>query len=280
MKTIFAIPTYRRKFPKCLELLKQFPDCRMTLFVRKEEFSSGFYNHLLSENQIDFVQLSDCHDIGDTRQKIIEYCFENDFDYCLMSDDSVSNFSNISHSKFSFSKMMLDIINEITSDKNSKYIVSNRLGLRKNLKKSYNNAIAKCFLLDIKKLKQKNLNFVIAKECGHEDFVFAYECHIHGLMSIHSQIYVAKSRGSLPTVGEEGGTHSSTITHEVEDFINQKSELSYQYLTEKYKNSKHFKPILKRIYKRPEYEIIVLNHFFSENEMIEIFKEEQDEQSD
>lgn len=84
------VPTYKKKHPRILALLKD-NDIVLNLCVRQEEIDSGYYNdEQFQDERIHLISLGYAiKDIGETRQRILDYCKAHNVEFCTMFDDTV-----------------------------------------------------------------------------------------------------------------------------------------------------------------------------------------------
>lgn len=87
MKPILVIPSYKRPFQKIFSKLAHIPLDKY-VFVRKQE--QNIYEKQVSRFGFSVVSLSGVNDIGDTREKIVEWCSKNKKDWVFMFDDDIS----------------------------------------------------------------------------------------------------------------------------------------------------------------------------------------------
>lgn len=87
MKPIICIPSYKRPSGIAIKRLRDIP-LKKFLFVRSEELD--IYREIAHENNFTLVKLKNVNDLGDTRQKICEWCNYKGFDWVFMFDDDIS----------------------------------------------------------------------------------------------------------------------------------------------------------------------------------------------
>lgn len=266
-------PTYKRKSPRILELMKKFPNDDIYFCVRKEEFEKGFYDEWKTNEHCKFILLEGCSNIGNTRKKILEYCFEHNEKYITMLDDNV--FDVICEGENSLNQIFEKVIDDERSDPYFDRVAAIRIPkkkarINKSGTKNYSASVNLIFILDIEKIKLAGINFEDSLNCGHEDFVFAYELHMNGLCSVNSKIAKVRSRSCLPHLVTSGGTHENQTTNDAIKMMNDKCELSIEYLKNKYAD--RYKQIGKMTSKHKGYEIFVLFQSFG---IKEILKNEQ-----
>lgn len=96
MKPIIAIPSYKRPNGIAISRLKNIP-LKKFLFIRPEDYDS--YKSVAEENGFHIVRLKNVTDIGNTRQKIVEYCNHKGFEWVFMFDDDISKIEKLGWDK-------------------------------------------------------------------------------------------------------------------------------------------------------------------------------------
>ena len=109
------VPTYKKKNLTILRLIQQDKDIHLTLCVRRNEYESGFYDYLKDTLQVSFLLLDNVHDIGETRQQILEYSMKHD-KYCIMFDDTVLRLIDIKDSSKLTSTILEESIKKLEKD--------------------------------------------------------------------------------------------------------------------------------------------------------------------
>jgi hypothetical protein len=95
MKPVIAIPSYKRPQATTIKRLKNVPLDKY-LFIRPEDYDS--YKPIAEENGFRIIKLKKVTDIGNTRQKLVEYCNSKGFEWVFMFDDDISKVESIAQS--------------------------------------------------------------------------------------------------------------------------------------------------------------------------------------
>lgn len=226
-----CVPTYNRKEPKILDMAKKDPQLEVNLFVRQEAIDDGFYDHLKDIKNVIIRSLGygvTC--IGDTRQRIIEWCIQNDVKYCAMFDDGICNFvdERIVLDDVSISKTFEETVALMEYDPLIDRMVG--FGFIKRLSYYANGTIAiyddshlvendyfmfapfQTAIWNVELIKKHNLRFHTIQEVGFEDCAFFADCLKSGLV-FGSRSWL-KVDGVVPNETKAGGNH--TLTENIE----------------------------------------------------------------
>lgn len=245
------IPTYKRKTFPALELLDD-ENIRLNLCVRSEEDDAGFYDELKRLDRINIIRLGHgLTDIGDTRQAILQYCIDNDIDFCPMFDDSVIRLCN--NSKYGVSKpseMIMKLIDEIkqldiADDVALGGFVTRRAystwdGMTGKFREfdypQYNEAFfadfpSQAVILNVKVLKQHGIQYHKISEYGLEDCVFVADCLREGLVFYFNPRF--RKDALAANAVKEGGNHT---VHNSKEKVREKYNVAQMKTYERYKD--------------------------------------------
>lgn len=223
MKTKICIPTYKRKDILAFELIKNNAEVIFDLCVRKEEFESGFYDEpQFKLPNIRFTLLQDVHDIGDTRQRILEIAEDEGYKYCMMLDDTVSK---LKHN----SDRMKDIIEQVEdrfetdplADRAVAFIFGRKLG-RKDVK-YFGGQLMTGYVFNVQNCMKYDLRFHRTTFCGIEDLDFFIQMLMKSCIMLSDNSYVVKSL--KPCSFKSGGTHDGTNPQDDANKYNAKFQL-------------------------------------------------------
>ena len=200
--------TYKRKQPKIFEMLKSDAKINIWFGVRREELESGYYDDWKSlpfADRIHFIPLDDVVDAGDTRQKILDWCYVQGYKYVVQFDDTVRKIKNTQHDtwttttciKYALAQMKDDPLNPIGFE-----FVRRNMKIRKTRK-----AYIQAWIIDVQRLHDAGINFRTVKETGWDDFTFSWEVHNAGFYTITDPTLVRVAKSSYPWANEAGGTH-------------------------------------------------------------------------
>ena len=213
------IPTYQRLDMKALGLLKD-PNVRLNFCVRGDSLDSGFYDAFIEAHRNDNINFVDIGynviDLGDTRERILEYCRQHRIRYCVMFDDTVSDVYNLDHNK-SISECIEECIEQMKENQelNVMYAFSHeqRKHHAQNIDTRYFlHCPAQAFIIDTVLAEEHNVRFKPLEICGIEDMAFFIDTIKEGLLTCtNRQINIIVETTLKP---KAGGTH--THNHTVE----------------------------------------------------------------
>lgn len=213
------IPTYQRLDMKALGLLKD-PNVRLNFCVRGDSLDSGFYDAFIEAHRNDNINFVDIGynviDLGDTRERILEYCRQHRIRYCVMFDDTVSDVYNLDHNK-SISECIEECIEQMKENQelNVMYAFSHeqRKHHAQNIDTRYFlHCPAQAFIIDTVLAEEHNVRFKPLEICGIEDMAFFIDTIKEGLLTCtNRQINIIVETTLKP---KAGGTH--THSHTVE----------------------------------------------------------------
>ena len=211
------VPTYKRKTFRALELLKDI-NIRLNICVRHEELIKGFYKHLENKDRIHVVDIG-CNviDLGDTRQRILDYCFANHIRYCIMLDDTVSDIYSLSHDK-SISDCLRLCIKQMRENQKLNIMFALSTEQRKHHAqdidtKYFLHCPAQGFIIDTYLAKEYDITFKPLTICGIEDMAFFIDTLKAGLLTCTNRQINMIVETTLKQ--KKGGTH--TDSYSVED---------------------------------------------------------------
>lgn len=228
MKTYrLCVATYKRKTPRCLDILKNDKTAVLYLYVRESEYVNGFYNHLKDNERIKFKLLSsNATDLGLTRQEIVESCVQDGIDYCVMLDDTVANIfdsndetrtiddvimSAIDNAENDpFSNLIVDITlsKKIAIDQNNREVVLNQSFLSKE--KYFKVVPWQAHIINVKLMTSSNIRYESTKDGGFEDLLFFGRCVKKGLITVgYDNLSFSAEYGN---VLKSGGSHETEFT--------------------------------------------------------------------
>lgn len=231
MRPIIAIPSYKRPNGTAIIRLKNITLDKY-LFIRPEDYFS--YKSIAEENGFHIVKLKNVTDIGNTRQKIVEYCFYKGFNWVFMFDDDISKVECLAQSRDKITSARILYEPEEKPRFELKALQAwYRLAKKYNLSLSSPNhraydrfkhgyvrinqsACIQCVLLHIPDIIRVG-NYHSLREVGNEDYYLQYK-----LMS--ARLFCGKIgivEYDCPSVGEgQGGNNADEYTN-----INERYEL-------------------------------------------------------
>ncbi len=245
------VPTYKRKTFPALNFLND-KLIRLNLCVRSEEDDAGFYDELKRIDRINIIRLGyGLTDIGDTRQSILQYCIDNDIDFCPMFDDSVIELCNVSEyginkpsgmiAKLIDEIKQLDIADEVAlGGFVTRRAYSTWDGTTGNFREFNYPQYEECFfadfpsqavILNVKVLKQHGIQYHKIDEYGLEDCVFVADCLREGLVFYFNPSF--RKDALAANAVKEGGNHT---VHNSKEKVRQKYNVAQMKTYERYKD--------------------------------------------
>lgn len=227
-----CIPTYKRKKPLSLMLLDRDEKIELNYFVREEELESGFYDALQKIDRVNVISLGrGLHELGETRERIMQYCRQENVDYCVMLDDGVFNL-DYTRCDLSISELFRRIENRIEKDKEKDRIVGFSLvkAVAKTLayEKFVNiypyaclstqidylaNVPTQAVILNVKQCEKYDLHYKSLDEVGFEDCAFFVDALKKGCLFASNIAYTFSA--IVPNAKKEGGSHEHTTSLEL-----------------------------------------------------------------
>lgn len=243
MKWGLFVPTYKRKEPLILQMLHKDLNLVINLCVRHEELENGFYDHLKDNKRVNLIDLgTGLKNLGDTRQRIIDYCKENRIDYCCMFDDCICDVYDKTLSN-SITDTLRNCIFSMATAKYAEYIVGysfvklryfdTKTGELK-VKKNHNLKDEQYFvsypgqaiILNVNLLSKYDINYHSLDEVGFEDAALFGDTVKAGL--IWSGNVNVGIDGAVPNVPKAGGSHHDNFDVEVK--YDKHNRMTYNYL--------------------------------------------------
>ena len=204
------IPTYNRKELKCLSLSNK--DIRLNLCVRHSSIKNDFYDFCKDMPNVNLLDIGEPADIGETRQAILEYCYKNNIQYCIMLDDTVSNIYSTDKYR-SITECLNNIINYMHTNEYSELSAIFALSTENRKHHAFinNGYFYHCpvqgFVINVPLVFKHNISFKSLKICGSEDMAFFIDTIKAGLITCtNTNINMIVD---TPMKKKKGGTHNN-----------------------------------------------------------------------
>ena len=205
---LICIPTYRRQFIDAMCMIKNNPQIRFNICVRKDEYENGYYDipFFDGNDNVRFIKLENVDDIGTTREAILNYAYDHDYKYVLMIDDTIYSIVNIGR-KMSFVGILHNCLDRLENDP----LASKAFGFifpyhSQRLDTYFNTQLCQTYILNTKVCKENDLHFYRLKEVGVEDLYFYYQAVKKGLVALSDKQFVRI--GQHPSApNRKGGCH-------------------------------------------------------------------------
>ena len=216
------VPTYGRKTLPILEMLDDDKYLTMSLCVREE--CKDDYQEIVEayRDRVRILNLgSGIKDLGETRKRILSIA-EEECDYCVMLDDSLTEIYDYLH--------VLDISVNIERAIGLMKVTNafcytffregNRFLGVSPTDKYFVGFPLQAFIINTKMAKEHNVNFETMEKCGLEDIAFFADAVKEGLIFVSDQDI--RIRGKLPNTLVKGGSHAEHFSKE--DFERKRDE--------------------------------------------------------
>ena len=115
---IICIPTYKRKWPAILGCIRLNQDLLFHMFVRKADYEAGYYDEAQFKlDNLKFVPIDGVHELGMTREKMLQYAINNGYEYCMQIDASQFGLQDITGKYVRLSEIIDACLNRFKTDK-------------------------------------------------------------------------------------------------------------------------------------------------------------------
>lgn len=201
-----CVPSYKRPDATILQALSREPDLPIVLFVRREE--KELYRKWRGKCHI--VLLDDVHNIGQTRAKIVEWCWKNRIPNIFMLDDDIDEldylyphptssgtlcmraarqnlgrpWKGINKLAFKMWMYMLRMSPKPVTLSTLLYRPDSWHMKNENALLKYNsNSCIQCVSLNTKHLYTNKINYRDTELCGNEDYALQFDIMSAGLLT-------------------------------------------------------------------------------------------------
>ena len=209
-----SVPTYKRKWPNFLQLARQYDNLIFHVFVREDDYNAGYYN----ERQFDlpnikFITLNDVHELGETRERMLQYAINNNYKYNLQMDDSQYGIQDTTDRIKYFDNILLACIERFETD-----TYKDRAFAFNFPRKAYSNSqnkqktyflsqFCQMFMLNCEICKKYDLHFHCLDYCGLEDLSFIIHAADKNLIELSDTRFIRIGIAAcLPN--QKGGCHT------------------------------------------------------------------------
>lgn len=225
-----CIPTHNRRELLSLALLED-SDVVLNYFVREELYETGFYDFLKPLPRVNVISIGrGFHELGETREFIMQWCRDNDVRYCVMLDDGVDD---ISYEQFdqTFPNRVTSVIKDMIDDVDNslmkdlcigatfqKYRVVYPNGTKSLLnyvrpnRKYFGHTPTQAVLLNVERCKKFGLHYKSLDEVGFEDCAFFIDAVKKGCVYYSDPQY--RFSAIAPNAKKPGGSHDESESTE------------------------------------------------------------------
>lgn len=206
---LVCIPTYKRKWPSILACIRLNKDVNFTMFVREDDYNAGYYNESqFYLKNLKFVPIANVHELGLTREAMLQYAIQHNYKYCLQIDDSQFGLQDITCTYHWLKDILLECIKRFETDKYKDKAFAMVFPRKvKNLNELYyTDQMMQTFILNCNICKKYDLHFKSLDECGLEDMTFVIRAADKNLIELGEPRFIRIGRqGAI--FGEDGGCH-------------------------------------------------------------------------
>lgn len=211
-KLIICIPTYKRKWPTILSLIRANQDLTFNMFVRKDDYDIGYYNEpQFKLSNLNFIPIDNVECIGTTREAILQYSIQQGYDYCFMIDDTQYGLHDTTNRISKFSTILNACLKRFETDSCKDRAVAFNFSRKAfstsaNKQKTYFiSQLCQTYILNCKICKNYNLHFKKMNDVGIEDLCFYIEAADKELIVLSDTRFIRI--GECSSKKREGGCH-------------------------------------------------------------------------
>ena len=216
------IPTYKRQDVLAMNLAKD-TNVHLNFCIRHDDIER--FDGLLKTKYVSFLKQGNVHvvdigkdviDLGDTRQRILDYCRNHNEQYCIMLDDTVSDIYNLDRNK-SISECLIECVEQMKENQELNVMFALSTEQRKHHaqnidSKYFLHCPAQGFIIDTFLAHKHNITFKPLSICGIEDMSFFIDTIKEGLLTCtNRQINMIVETTLKP---KAGGTHVDSYSVE------------------------------------------------------------------
>lgn len=209
---IICIPTYKRKWPSILSIIRTNQDLTFHMFVRKDDFNNKYYDEpQFKLNNLKLIPIDNVDCIGSTRESILQYAINFGYKYCFMIDDTQYGIHDTTNRVKYLSTILENCIKRFETDKYKDVAFAfnfSRKAFSTNLKKQktyFISQLCQTYILNCDICKKYDLHFKSMQEVGIEDLDFYIEAADKGLIALSDTRFIRI--GEHPSIKREGGCH-------------------------------------------------------------------------
>ncbi len=247
-KIMICVPTYKREWPAILSCVRYNPNLTFHFCVRQSEYLSGYYDKPQFDlPNLRFLLLDEPQCIGETREQILQKAIEENYEYCLMIDDTQFGIHDTTNRITTLKTILSNCIDRFETDplrdKAFAFIFSRKAfsTTPKKQKTYFLSQLCQTYILNCRICKQYDLHFKKMSEVGVEDLTFYYEAADKGLIALSDTRFIRI--GILPSVRKEGGCHVGNEKRTEQDVQNERFAILVKY----YAEHGYTKPLVKRV---------------------------------
>lgn len=209
---IICIPTYKRKWPTILSLIRTNQDLTFNMFVRKDDYDIGYYDEpQFKLSNLKFIPIDNVECIGTTREVILQYSIQQGYKYCFMIDDTQYGLHDTTNRILKFSTILNACLKRFETDNCKDRAVAFNFSRKAfstsvNKQKTYFiSQLCQTYILNCEICKNYDLHFKKLNDVGIEDLCFYIEAADKDLIVLSDTRFIRI--GECPSKKREGGCH-------------------------------------------------------------------------
>ena len=236
-----CIPTLNRLNPLCFNMLRENEQIHLNMFVRQELLDQGFYDSWKDMDRVNVISLGyGLEELGETRERIMDWCRMHKVKYCLMLDDGVKRVYLNDGVDRSINAVMTRAITRLKNDRFGAKCIGMTLhkifGIKDDQsklcpslpKRDYFNVVpTQAVLLDVERVSSAGLHYRSLKRVGFEDCAFFVD-------AIKKQcVYAADDNicfdAIVPNAKKSGGSHAN-LNYDLETKYDKQMKRCFEYI--------------------------------------------------
>lgn len=235
-----CIPTLNRLDPLCFNLLEENADICLNMFVRQELLDRGFYDSWKPLTRVNIVSLGyGLEELGETRERIMDWCRAHKVKYCLMLDDGVKrvylddNVRGVNDVvSRAISRLERDSFGDkcigMTLCKIYAYNGDKRIVCPSTHRREYfMNLPTQAVLLNVERVSKAGLHYRSLKQVGFEDCAFFVDAVKKGCVYASDDAFLFDA--VVPNAKKIGGSHAN-LDYDLEAKYDAQMKRCFEYI--------------------------------------------------
>lgn len=234
-KLIVCVPTYKRKWPAVLSLIRYTDDIDFYLCVRKEDYEAGYYDEpQFKLPNLKFMVIDDVRCIGTTREAILRQSIELGYKYCFMLDDTQYGLHDTTNRIITLRTILHNCLERFESDKYADRAIAFNFARKafstipKAQKTYFISQLCQTYIINLDLVQKYDLHFGAMDTVGVEDLMFYYTACNKGLVVLSDTRFIRI--GQTPSTKKEGGCHYGNERRQERDVQNERFAIMLQYM--------------------------------------------------
>lgn len=245
---IICIPTFKRKWPAILSLIRYTDDLTFYLCVREDDYNAGYYDEVQFKlPNIKYMLIKDVECIGETREQIIQQSIQMGYKFCLMMDDTQYGIHDTTNRITTLKTILQNCLNRFETDVYRKKAFAFNFARKafsttpKKQQTYFITQLCQTYILNLDVVKKYDLHFKKMSVVGVEDLTFYYEACKKKLVCLSDTRFIRI--GQMPSTKKEGGCHYGNENRKERDVQNERFDILLRYFRE----HNYEGPLLKKV---------------------------------